>query len=198
MATYQRLIYASRATFAPVRQEAGIELEVARILMQSRRNNPGLDLVGALYYGDGCFFQCLEGEPAAIDALCARIEKDPRHKDIKILGRHPIQARSFSVWAMKYVPNASAVQALMARHGRKTFDPYTFDQPLIAEMTDLLRQAIDADQLNRSPDGQRHSGDSKAAVPRRPAANASSRWLLGALAALVVIGLIGWFATRSV
>lgn len=196
MSEYQRMIYASRATFAPVRREAGIELEVARILMQSRRNNPGVDLVGALYYGDGCFFQCLEGEASAIDALCAKIEKDPRHKEIKVLGRHPIQSRSFSVWAMKYVPNASEVQALMARHGRKTFDPYTFDQPLIAAMVDMLRQANDADQLNLSADGQRRTGDRPAppAAPPVRARTANSRWLIGAAALLAVVAIAWWFA----
>ena len=40
MSDLQRMVYASRATFAPSLQGSGIELDVARILMQSRRNNP--------------------------------------------------------------------------------------------------------------------------------------------------------------
>jgi len=156
MSDLQRLVYVSRATFAPSRQSSGIDLEVARILMQSRRNNPRKGLVGALYYGDGCFFQCLEGESAAIDELCARIADDPRHKDMQVLGREPIKARSFSIWAMKYVPNASAVQALMARHGRRQFDPYTFDAALVGAMLDLLRQGADtADDDVAGPHGSR-------------------------------------------
>lgn len=158
MPDLQRLIYASRGTFGPSGEGSGIQLEVARILMQSRLNNPRSGLVGALYYGDGCFFQCLEGESAAIDELCARIAKDPRHKDMQVLGRHPIEARSFSVWAMKFVPNASAVEALMARHGRSKFDPFTFDGAMVAAVLDLLRQGKDADLLQHDRNGRRASG----------------------------------------
>lgn len=30
----------------------------------------------------------MEGEPAAIDTFCARIGKDPRYPDMRVLGRH--------------------------------------------------------------------------------------------------------------
>ena len=200
MSDLQRMVYASRATFAPSRQGSGIELEVARILMQSRRNNPRSSLVGALYYGDGCFFQCLEGAPAAIDELCARIAKDPRHRDMQVLGRHPIESRSFSVWAMKYVPNASAVQALMARHGRKDFDPYTFDEALIAAMIDLLRQGMDADLLQQDASGQRPTGDRAsprpAAAPAAGGQRRSTRLLLGLALAVVVAAVAALLLLR--
>jgi hypothetical protein len=192
MSDLQRMVYASRATFAPSRQGGGIELEVARILMQSRRNNPRSGLVGALYYGDGCFFQCLEGEPGAIDELCARIAKDPRHRDMTVLGRHPIEARSFSVWAMKYVPNATVVQALMARHGRKEFDPHTFDDALTAAMIDLLRQGTDADLLQQDPSGQRAGGDCTTAASGR---GRGTRLLLGS-ALVVVVAVVALLLFR--
>lgn len=193
MSDLQRLVYASRATFAPSRGGSGIDLEVARILMQSRRNNPRTGLVGALYYGEGCFFQCLEGEPEAIDELCARIATDPRHKDMRVLGRHPIETCSFSVWAMKFVPNASAVQALMTQHGRKRFDPFTFDDALSAAMIDLLRQRADADMLQQDVSGQRLTGNR--APPAAPPATDKRRTqvllgvgvvLLAVVAALVL------------
>jgi hypothetical protein len=194
MSDLQRMVYASRATFAPSRQGSGIELEVARILMQSRRNNPRSGLVGALYYGNGCFFQCLEGEAAAIDELCARIAMDPRHRDMQVLGRHPIGARSFSVWAMKYVPNASAVQALMTRHGRKEFDPYSFDEALIAAMLDLLRQGMDADLLQQDANGQRAGGDrvppAGTAVPAAGGRRRAALLLGLALAAVAVVAAL--------
>lgn len=193
MSELQRLVYVSRATFAPSRQGSGIDLEVARILMQSRRNNPRRGLVGALYYGDGCFFQCLEGEPVAIDELCARIARDPRHKDMQVLGRESIQARSFSVWAMKYVPNASAVQALMARHGRKQFDPYTFDTALAGAMVELLRQDADADLSPPHGSDHRVAGEPAAQVPA-PSVGRMSRTplLLGVVVtlALVIVALL--------
>jgi hypothetical protein len=189
MSDLQRMVYASRATFAPSRQGSGIELEVARILMQSRRNNPRSGLVGALYYGNGHFFQCLEGESAGIDVLCARIAQDPRHQDMQVLGRHPIEARSFSVWAMKYVPNASAVQALMARYGRKNFDPFTFDETLVAAMLDLLRQGKDADLLQQDASGKRPTGDRASRTPAPPVTSKRRRPLLLGLALLLVAAI---------
>ena len=99
MSNFQRLVYSSHAAFPEDQSEGGINRNVARILMQSRRNNPRTGLVGALYFGDGNFFQCLEGEAEAIDTLCETIRLDPRHRGMKVLGRHPIEARSFSVWA---------------------------------------------------------------------------------------------------
>jgi hypothetical protein len=196
MSDLQRMVYASRATFTPSRQGSGIELEVARILMQSRRNNPRSGLVGALYYGDGCFFQCLEGEASAIDELCARIAKDPRHRDMQVLGQHPIEARSFSVWAMKYVPNASAVQALMARHGHKSFDPFNFDETLIAAMLDLLRQGSDADLLQLDASGERATGDRAPPAPA-PAMAGNRRTLLPwGLALATVVAVAAWLLLR--
>lgn len=189
MSDLQRMIYSSRATFAPNRQGNGIELEVARILMQSRRNNPRSGLVGALYYGNGYFFQCLEGESAGIDELSARIAQDPRHQDMQVLGRHPIEARSFSVWAMKYVPNATAVQALMVRHGRKNFDPYTFDGAMVTAMVDLLRQGSDADLLQQDARGKRPTGDRSSRIPTPPAASKRREPLLLGLVVVLVAAI---------
>lgn len=53
---YQRFVYASRAAFPTAAKGPGIDPEIARILMQSRRNNPNAGRVGALYFADGCFF----------------------------------------------------------------------------------------------------------------------------------------------
>ena len=142
---FLRLVYASRATFTTMPAQAGIDPEVARILMQSRRNNPRDGLVGALHYADGCFFQALEGTPEAVDALYARLHKDPRHHALKVISRQVVRAPTFSGWAMKYVPNASEVAALLARHGHTRFDPYTFDAALTQGMVDLLLHGPDAD-----------------------------------------------------
>lgn len=144
MRSILRLTYASRARFDDVNGSAGIHPEVARILIQSRRNNPRHGLVGALYFGDGCFFQCLEGPAAEVEALYQRLHDDPRHHDLKVLARETIARPSFSGWSMKLVPNASEVRRLMARHGRATFDPYSFDDALLAETTRLLLQGPDA------------------------------------------------------
>ncbi|HEX5693284.1 MAG TPA: BLUF domain-containing protein [Arenimonas sp.] len=143
MPRYVRLVYASRATFPPIREGAGIHPEVARILVQSRRNNSRQRLVGGLYFADGSFFQCLEGREADVDALYERLAQDPRHREVRLLDRRVIDAPAFGDWAMKHVPNAPEVQQLLARHGRSGFEPHSFPPPLVDAMVKLLLQRPD-------------------------------------------------------
>lgn len=144
MSQLLQLTYVSRATFPQDRFTSGIQRDVARILVQSRRNNPRQQLVGALYFGDGCFFQCLEGPQEAVEALYQRLHGDPRHGELRVLAREFVSNPSFSSWAMKLVPNAPEVQALMTRHGRTAFDPYSFDNSLRQAMVQLLLRGADA------------------------------------------------------
>ena len=138
-----RIIYISRSTFTPTRLNAGIEPNVARILAKSRINNRRNGLVGVLYFGDGCFFQCLEGEQSAIDILYARLQSDERHKDIKLLSREPISALSYTDWAMKYVPLENEMTRLLKEGGLKSFDPYRFDNAMVQKVMNLLRRSTD-------------------------------------------------------
>lgn len=182
MAQLQQLVYISRATFAESREGRGVPPEMGRILVQSRLNNPRRGLVGALYYGNGCFFQCLEGPAEAIDALYAKLLVDPRHKDLKVLQRHDIQGPHFSEWAMKYVPDAQQVQALMKQHRLRSFDPYRFELPTVNAMVDLLHQANESAGIT-SPETRR------APRPRS--------WLIATIClAAIVIALLAWLALR--
>lgn len=138
-----RIIYISRSTFQATRTDAVIEPNVGRILAQSRINNRRDGLVGVLYFGDGCFFQCLEGEQSAIDALYARLQKDKRHKDLKLLAREPIRALSYEEWAMKFVPLEREMTRMLKAAGLQRFDPYRFDKPMVQKVMDLLRTASD-------------------------------------------------------
>jgi hypothetical protein len=138
-----RIIYISRSTFTPSRSTAGIEPNVGRILAKSRINNRRDGLVGVLYFGDGCFFQCLEGEQSAIDTLYARLQSDERHTDIKLLSREFINELSYADWAMKYVPLEKEMTRLLNQAGLQTFDPYRFDTAMVQKVINLLRMATD-------------------------------------------------------
>ena len=144
MSDFERLVYASRATFPAAREGSGVEIEVGRILVQSRRNNPRIGLVGALYYADGCFFQCLEGSSASLDTVYTRIALDPRHTNLKMLRRESIPALQYADWAMKHAAGGAQVQALLTRTGRRDFDPYSFDEAMISDMLQILRVGVDA------------------------------------------------------
>lgn len=155
---YVQIVYVSRSTFTAMPPELGIEPSVARILAQSRTNNAKRGLVGALYFGDGCFFQCLEGRAEDVDRLYATLLKDPRHTDLKVLARRDIQRKSFSNWAMKYVPLDTEMKALLRDLGMTSFDPYRFDDAIIARVLEMLSEGGDVASIPKSAAQSASSG----------------------------------------
>ncbi len=135
-----RLAYASTATFNRASNEL-IEPEVARILMQSKRNNAREEIGGVLHFGNGYFFQCLEGEKESVESLYHRIVTDSRHEKSQILHTAPIDMRWFPDWSMKYVEIEKEVGRILEKYDLATFNPYQFDQPII---NDLLRACVAA------------------------------------------------------
>lgn len=133
-----QVVYISRSTFETTNSQTEIDPNVARILIKSRSNNRKNNLVGVLYFGDGCFFQCLEGEESAVDLLMAKLEKDSRHKDIKIVSRKKIDSVSFGDWSMKYVPLESEIKLLLVANKLNKFDPYLFSQEMNQGVLDIL------------------------------------------------------------
>jgi len=138
MSNLIRLIYVSRASFEPAKDAIGIEPTVARILMQSRKNNPKQRIGGVLYFGNGYFFQCLEGQADVVNALIAKIMRDERHTNVQILKLIPITQRAFINWSMKYIPLESDVRALLKQHKMDSFNPYQFNDELIDALVDLF------------------------------------------------------------
>lgn len=133
-----RLVYASRAKFKPAASHEGIEPTVARILMHSRSNNPQHKIGGVLYYGDGYFFQCLEGDSDVVDGLMAKIMQDSRHTGVQILKVNPVEERIFKNWSMKYIPLEEKVAKLLSSHDMDRFNPYEFSAWLIDDMVELF------------------------------------------------------------
>lgn len=163
----------------------GIEPNVARILAKSRINNRRDGLVGVLYFGDSCFFQCLEGTETAVDALYARLQSDTRHKDIKLLSRKTIAALAYSDWAMKFVPLEKEMNRLLKEGGYKTFDPYQFDDQMIRKTMALLQASTDPTAGNDTADAIQRAAN----VP--VGENGNSRWVVFAvIAAVIVIGVL--------
>lgn len=136
-----RMSYASKATFKPFNAVDGVDANVANILSTARRENRKNNLVGALYYGNGCFFQCLEGQKSDIDALYAKLEKDPRHTDLRVLSIEPIQQVGFVSWEMKYAQIDQEVRAFLKNHQLGKFDPYRFSPEMTAELVAVLQKA---------------------------------------------------------
>lgn len=78
-ASLQHFLYTSR--LAP---GTGFDV-VPSILEVSRSRNRELGVTGVLVFDGERFAQWLEGPPAQVLALAARIEADPRHVDLRVL-----------------------------------------------------------------------------------------------------------------
>jgi hypothetical protein len=81
----------------------GRRVELGNIFSVARSRNKAADVTGALLVTDDVFVQTLEGDEATVRDLFARIEKDPRHDDVRLLAAGDVPARVFSRWAMAKV-----------------------------------------------------------------------------------------------
>jgi hypothetical protein len=118
-----RLIYASR--FCSSKYDPS---ELAKIHESALKNNSGLNVTGALVFGNDHFLQCIEGESEAVNDLYRKISRDPRHDRPTLLGYEHISERSFVDWSMKMVMLTEKKLSLVKRFSTKTdFDPLRMD-----------------------------------------------------------------------
>lgn len=94
--TLERLVYTSRST------EPVGSLGLFNLLNNAREKNARLNITGHLLYADGVFTQCFEGPTESIESLWNSLLKDPRHFDIEVLIREPIEQRRFPDWSMAF------------------------------------------------------------------------------------------------
>lgn len=81
--------------------------DVERLVASSRRRNRQLDITGALVVCSVRFAQVLEGREDAIEEMLAKIAKDPRHTNMKLLARFAIEKRLCDSWDMAFVDDES-------------------------------------------------------------------------------------------
>jgi len=99
--TIYRLVYYShnRMVGSP---DANAEA-IQSILAASRRNNPKVNVTGALMFNAGCFAQVLEGPREGVEYTFERIQQDERHGGLSLLGFAPTSERGFKRWSMAFV-----------------------------------------------------------------------------------------------
>lgn len=90
------LIYGSSAT------RDMSKTDLVEILTTARENNAILNVTGMLLFKGGNFMQVLEGEADTVDALYARIQQDPRHHQLLLISRRPVESRHFAQWEMAF------------------------------------------------------------------------------------------------
>lgn len=89
-----QLVYVSQA----VRKMSADDLNA--IHTTARTNNADIDVTGSLFYNGGWFLQVLEGPADTLSKLYAKIERDPRHKNSRVLYNEPATFRTFPRWNM--------------------------------------------------------------------------------------------------
>jgi hypothetical protein len=80
---------------------------IGSILLDARRCNTRDDITGALVCRRDVYLQFLEGPAPAVQAAFARIARDDRHLDIKMLLSEMVPQRLFPDWAMLHDPATS-------------------------------------------------------------------------------------------
>ena len=95
-----RMSYISKNTIATSKEE--IESKVKSILASATKNNPSMDITGALLFSGGYFCQTIEGPEDSIEELFETIQMDDRHGEITVLHFEEIEERGFSDWSMAF------------------------------------------------------------------------------------------------
>ena len=88
--------YISKAT-----QDMGV-LALMRLTDQAAKLNQKLDLSGVLFYDNQHFGQILEGPRAEVMKIWEKIQRDPRHQQVRLLKMENIKERSFPAWSMRF------------------------------------------------------------------------------------------------
>ena len=85
-------------------------LQMSDILAEARPRNAELGVTGVLTAVNGAFVQIIEGPAGGIDALMAKLRRDRRHTDLKVLNQRAVMGRDFADWDM-VSPRLAAAEA---------------------------------------------------------------------------------------
>lgn len=100
------------------------------IMSVSTTWNEENNISGVLFFDHGYFGQVLEGSSTDVENTWSRIQKDPRHYEIELIGIKPIQKRRFPNWSMKL---------FNSEEFKDTFPKFS---ELVAEMTNSTNENV--------------------------------------------------------
>lgn len=132
-----RIVYVSEATGS-----VGFGLmPLIDIIGVSEQNNRRDHLTGVLMRHDGRFLQILEGARADLNRVMARVSKDRRHDNLRILSDQPILERLFPAWAMGRLEATPEVEAFLATDMTQADVPAEVDR-LLAGLVQTTADAV--------------------------------------------------------
>ena len=133
----KQLCYASCSTSSSIT----LLEDLRNILSEARDFNYRNAITGVLYYADGYFFQCLEGEDPVLELLVEKLRKDSRHREIMIYGLKTIDQTHFTEWAMKYVSRSSHALQYLHEQGQDKFRPFALNPDQVEAFVAYLYDA---------------------------------------------------------
>ena len=138
----QTLCYISHATF-----EMPMQMQhLSDILTESRQFNARHDIHGVLYFADGQFLQCLEGQIEDVEQLMQRIRRDPRHQNINVIFQQPITQALFASWSMKFISRQHPIKQFFQSQHYGQFCPDKLSSEQLQALLSLMYQ-LDGDDL---------------------------------------------------
>lgn len=112
------------------------------------------NITGILCYGNGYFFQYVEGSEQALTNLKNRLLLDDRHKDLKILDFSAIDERHFKGWSLRSI----TLERWMVNEPKlKAFMPFKPDNWKTGEwqqFLDILQGYYEAREVTDDTDSQ--------------------------------------------
>ena len=116
--------------------------------------NQADNITGILCYGNGYFFQCVEGSEQALTNLKNRLLVDDRHKDLKIFDFSAIDERRFEGWSLRSI----TLERWMVNEPRlKSFMPFrpdSWEPNEWQQFLDILQEHYEEQQENADIDTQ--------------------------------------------
>ncbi|WP_227679891.1 BLUF domain-containing protein [Psychrobacter frigidicola] len=134
MDLYQ-FVYISRITSSGLSGASTLN-DIAEVSIKNNKEN---NITGILCYGNGYFFQCVEGTEQALTNLKNQLLMDGRHKDLQTLDFSAIEARHFQGWSLRSIvlerwlikdPRAKALMP---------FKPYVWSEEESQQFLELLQ-----------------------------------------------------------
>lgn len=145
-----QLIYLSHITATGLSNSSTLN-DIAEV---ANKLNKIDDITGILCYGNGYFFQCVEGTEQALTNLKNRLLVDDRHKDLKIFDFSAIDERRFEGWSLRSI----TLERWMVNEPRlKTFMPFrpdSWEPDEWQQFLDILQEHYEEQQENTDIDTQ--------------------------------------------
>ena len=145
-----QLVYLSHITSTGLASASTLN-DIAEVAIE---RNQADNITGILCYGNGYFFQCVEGSEQALTNLKNRLLVDDRHKDLKIFDFSAIDERRFEGWSLRSI----TLERWMVNEPRlKSFMPFrpdSWEPNEWQQFLDILQEHYEEQQENADIDTQ--------------------------------------------